>query len=44
MAYARAYPNYPLDSLLNLMEQFCHHLPNDLDLCAVVEIRREDLI
>ena len=32
MAYART---YPLDSLLNLMEQFCHLLPNELDYCAL---------
>ena len=33
MAYART---YPLVSLLNLMEQFCHLLPNELDHCGVV--------
>ena len=34
MAYVRT---YPLDSLLNLVEYFCHPLPNELDHCAEVK-------
>ena len=31
MTYTRP---FPLDSLLNLMEQFCHQLPNEIEHCS----------
>ena len=37
---------YQLHSLLNVMEQFCHPLPNELDQCALLYyiIQRHDFV
>ena len=32
---------YPLNSILNFLEQFCHPLSNELDHCALWNLRVE---